>query len=55
MGASVRISLFTLPIYAATRNPVFAYNVVWILAYLFTAAAVHLLAWRYNGAITWRR
>jgi hypothetical protein len=42
------ISLFTLPIYAATRNPVLAYNVVWILAYLFTAAAVHLLAWRYT-------
>ena len=40
------ISLFTLPLYAATRNPVLAYNVVWILAYLFTAAAVHLLAWR---------
>ena len=26
------ISLFTLPIYAATRNPVLAYNVVWLLA-----------------------
>ena len=36
------ISLFTLPIYAATRNPVLAYNVVWILAYLLTAAAVHV-------------
>jgi len=42
------ISLFTLPIYAATRNPVLAYNVVWILAYLLTAAAVHALAWRYT-------
>jgi hypothetical protein len=42
------ISLFTLPIYAATRNPVLAYNVVWLLAYLLTAAAVHALAWRYT-------
>jgi hypothetical protein len=42
------ISLFTLPVYWATRNPVLAYNIVWILAYLFTAAAVHLLAWRYT-------
>src|ERR1700704_3008938 len=42
------ISLFTLPFYAATRNPVLAYNVVWILAYLLTAATVHLLAWRYT-------
>src|SRR5260370_26143555 len=43
------ISLFTLPLYAATRNPVLAYNIVWILAYLFAAAAVHLLPWRYTG------
>src|SRR5438067_1367991 len=42
------ISLFTLPVYSATRNPVLAYNVVWLLAYLFAAAAVHLLAWRYT-------
>jgi hypothetical protein len=42
------ISLFTLPLYAATRNPVLAYNVVWVLAYLLTAAAVHALAWRYT-------
>jgi hypothetical protein len=42
------ISLFTLPLYAATRNPVLAYNVVWILAYVLTAAAVHLLAWRFT-------
>src|SRR5207249_10569409 len=28
------ISLFTMPVYAATRNPVLAYNVVWIFAYL---------------------
>ena len=43
------ISLFTLPFYAATRNPVLAYNLVWILAYPLTAAAVHVLAWRYTG------
>jgi hypothetical protein len=42
------ISLFTLPVYALTRNPVLAYNVVWILAYLLTAGTVHLLAWRYT-------
>ncbi len=42
------ISLFTLPVYAVTRNPVLAYNVVWLLAYLLTAAAVHALAWRYT-------
>jgi len=42
------ISLFTLPIYAVTRNPVLAYNLVWILAYVLTAAAVHLLAYRYT-------
>jgi hypothetical protein len=42
------ISLFTLPVYAATRNPVLAYNVVWLLAYVLTAAAVHVLAFRYT-------
>jgi hypothetical protein len=42
------ISLFTLPIYALTRNPVLAYNLVWILSYLLAAGAAHLLAWRYT-------
>ncbi len=42
------ISLFALPLYAVTRNPVFAYNIVWLLAYAGSAAAVHLLAWRYT-------
>jgi len=42
------ISLFTLPVYALTRNPVVAYNVVWILCYLLTAAAAHHLAWRFT-------
>jgi hypothetical protein len=42
------ISLFTLPIYALTHNPVLAYNIVWLLAYLFSALAVHALAFRYT-------
>jgi hypothetical protein len=42
------ISLFTLPLYAATRNPVLAYNIVWLLSYLLSAAAVHVVAWRYT-------
>jgi hypothetical protein len=42
------ISLFTLPIYALTRNPVLAYNVVWILCYLLAAGAAHALAWRFT-------
>src|SRR5436190_5212144 len=42
------ISLFTLPIYALTRNPVLAYNIAWLLAYALSAACVHLLAWRYT-------
>ena len=42
------ISLFTLPIYALTRNPVLAYNIVWILCYLLAAGAAHALAWRYT-------
>ena len=42
------ISLFTLPVYALTRNPVLAYNVVWILAYLAAAAATHWVAFRYT-------
>jgi hypothetical protein len=42
------ISLFTLPIYALTRNPVLAYNIVWLLAYALSAAAVHALAFRYT-------
>jgi hypothetical protein len=42
------ISLFTLPLFAATRNPVLAYNVTWLLAYVFSAAAVHVLAFRYT-------
>ena len=42
------ISLFTLPIYALTHNPVLAYNIAWLLAYALAAPAIHLLAWRYT-------
>src|SRR5437867_12369965 len=42
------ISLFTVPVFAATRNTVLAYNVVWIFAYLAAAAAVHWVAWLYT-------
>src|SRR2546428_13705917 len=38
------ISLFTLPVYALTRNPVLAYNLVWLLSFLLSAAAAHALA-----------
>jgi hypothetical protein len=40
------ISLFTLPIYAASRNAVLAYNIVWVLSFLFSALSMHLLVWR---------
>jgi hypothetical protein len=42
------ISLFTLPVYAITRNPVLAYNLVWLLCYVLTAAVGHFIAWRYT-------
>jgi hypothetical protein len=44
----IGISLFTLPIYAATRNPVLAYNVVWILSFVLNALAMHALAYRHT-------
>jgi hypothetical protein len=40
------ISFFTLPVYALTRNPVLAYNLVWLLSFLLSALAAHALAWR---------
>jgi hypothetical protein len=40
------ISLFTLPVYALTRNPVLAYNVVWLLSFFLAAVAAHWLSWR---------
>lgn len=42
------ISLFSLPVYAATRNPALAYNVVWLISFPASAAAAHALAWRYT-------
>ena len=42
------ISLLTLPLYALTRNPVLAYNLVWLLSFLLCALAAHALAWRHT-------
>jgi hypothetical protein len=42
------ISLFSLPVYAATRNPALAYNAVWLCSYPASALAAHWLAWRYT-------
>jgi hypothetical protein len=42
----IGISLFTLPTYALTRNPVLAYNLAWLLSYLSCALAAYALAWR---------
>jgi hypothetical protein len=41
------ISLFTLPIYALTHNPVLAYNIVWLLSYVLCGLATHVLLRRY--------
>ena len=41
------ISLFTLPIYALTRNPVLAYNVVWFLSWIACGLAMHALLRRH--------
>jgi hypothetical protein len=43
------ISLFTLPVYIATRNPVLAYNVVWLLSFLFGGLAAHAWLKRLTG------
>jgi hypothetical protein len=40
------ITLFSLPVYALTANPVFAYWAVWLLAFPLNAIAMHALAWR---------
>jgi hypothetical protein len=39
------ISFFTLPVYALTRNPVLAYNFVWLLSFVLSAFAAHALVW----------
>ena len=43
------VSLFTLPIYALTRNPVLAYNAVWVLSFVLNGLAMHALLRRYTG------
>jgi hypothetical protein len=40
------ISLFTLPVYAISRNPVLAYNIVWLLSFFLSALSIHVLVWR---------
>lgn len=44
----VGLSLFTLPVYATTRNPVVSYNIVWILSFVLNALAMHALAFRHT-------
>jgi hypothetical protein len=41
------LALFYLPIYAATRNPVLAYNALWLAAWVLNGLAAHALARRY--------
>jgi hypothetical protein len=41
------LSLFTLPVYALTRNPVLAYNVVWLASFVLNAMAVYALVRRH--------
>ena len=42
----IGIAVFSLPIYAATRNPVLAYWVVWLIAFPLNALAMQALAYR---------
>jgi hypothetical protein len=41
------LSLFTLPVYVLSGNPVLAYNLIWMLSFLFNALATHALLRRY--------
>jgi hypothetical protein len=41
------LSLFTLPLYALTRNPVLAYNIVWWLSFPLNLLAMHALLRRH--------
>ena len=43
------VSLFTLPIYAATSNPVLAYNLVWLASFVLNGVAMQALLRRYTG------
>jgi hypothetical protein len=40
------VAFFSLPVYAATRNPVLAYNVVWLASWILNGLAFHFLARR---------
>ena len=42
------VSIFTLPIYAATLNPVLAYNIVWLLSFVLNGLGMHALLRRYT-------
>lgn len=42
------VSLFSLPIYALTGNPVLAYNVLWLLSFVLNGLAMHALLHRYT-------
>ena len=41
------LSLFTLPLYALTRNPVLAYNIIWWLSFPLNLLAMHALLRRH--------
>lgn len=43
------LSLFTLPLFAATGNPVLAYNVLWLASFLLNGLTAHALLMRYTG------
>src|SRR5471032_1219769 len=42
------LSLFSLPIYAATHNPILGYNILWLASFVLSGVAMHALAWRYT-------
>jgi hypothetical protein len=44
----VGLSLFTLPVYALTRNPILGYNLIWLLAFVLNALATHALTVRHT-------
>jgi hypothetical protein len=43
------LSLFTLPIYAITHNPILAYNIAWLAAFPLNALAMFALVLRYTN------
>jgi hypothetical protein len=42
------ISVFTLPVYALTRNPILGYNIVWLSAWILNGLSMHALVWHYT-------